>query len=232
VVIAGLGVWWWVSQENDPKAVVEREARQAFAQARREEWRFQSGMPWLGLLDELKARLFKNQRRSSDPGQRLGALGPDVIPLLSKALAEDKSVAVRKLAAEVSGRLGEWQSIPALTNALLHDVNDQVRQAAAGALGQIASPETLLTALQAFQSETNNSVRWQIASLLGNLRDARAVPALVAALQADTQTASAAASALGEIGDASAVPGLAKAARTNPDARTRSEAVSAARKCG
>ena len=173
VVIAGLGVWWWLSQEDDPKAVVEREVRQAFAQARREEWRSQSGMRWLDLVDELKARLFKNQRRSSDPGPKLEALGAEVVPLLSKAMAEDKSVAVRKLAAEVSGRLGEWQSIRALTNALLHDVSEQVREAAAGALGQVAGPETLLTALQAFQSETNNSVRWQIASLLGHLHDAR-----------------------------------------------------------
>jgi hypothetical protein len=42
------------------------------------------------------------------------ALGSRVIPLLSQALAEDKSVAVRRLAAEASGRLGERQSIPAL----------------------------------------------------------------------------------------------------------------------
>ena len=75
LLVAGLAVWRWVSQEDDKNAVVEGQVRQVFAQTRRQELRAQPLLRWLELLDGLKSRLLKQRRSRPEPRERLEALG-------------------------------------------------------------------------------------------------------------------------------------------------------------
>ncbi len=92
--------------------------------------------------------------------------GKRPFPGLSKALTADRSAAVRKVAAEVPGNLGDTPSVSLLTNVLRADTDAEVRHAAARSLAAIGAPMILRVAIQAFQQETNHLVRGELVSLL------------------------------------------------------------------
>jgi hypothetical protein len=96
----GVIVWWLVGRGESKSGIVERQVPEALAQARREELRSRPVGELLDLLQELNARFLKRYRTRDLEG-RLEALGPAVVPMLCRALAEDRSVAVRRLAASV-----------------------------------------------------------------------------------------------------------------------------------
>lgn len=215
LVFIGVIAWLVWGRDRDGSHSVESRINRVFARVRWEEQRGQRSLGWLYWLEAQKARIFKKEPRAQNPGMELQVLGTEAFPALSKALLSDRSLAVRKLAAETLGNLADTRSVSSLTNRLCLEINAELRQVVARSLSQAGSPNSLPAALCAFQRETNELVLEEIAGLLGTLGDRQAVPLLIGVLAADPVVGSAAARALGEIGDASAIPALLQAARSN-----------------
>jgi HEAT repeat protein len=167
-----------VLDENDDEAV-QSEAAEAIGMI---------GPPASAATPLLITRL-KSFRIRLSAGKALGAMGPEAVPALIKALKDEDSV-VRGYAARALGEIGPAakDAIPALARGL-RDSGDfilgNVGEQMASALGQIgtAAVPTLTEALK----DRDWKVRWTAAFGLhsAGLEGKAAVPSLLVALQDD-----------------------------------------------
>ncbi|MDJ0521841.1 MAG: M1 family aminopeptidase [Planctomycetota bacterium] len=120
-----------------------------------------------------------------DAAEALEEFGSVSVPALRKALEEDGSYAVRKVAAEVLGRIDD----AAATEALLAGVKDpdpRAREAVFDALGSKNRRAAGAVVLAAVSSERHPRVRAAAARSVGKLKVTGAYDALVALLAVDS----------------------------------------------
>ena len=141
----------------------------------------------------------------------LGDIGDaSAVSSLTRLLASDKDVFVRKAAAYALGRLPASESTTALITAL-KDKDPEVRGAAVVSLGEHSDPATTAPLTSAL-SDKNPFVRARAAVALGRIGApaSGAVQTLIARLKSDedAEVKRQCATALGSIGDRSALPAL------------------------
>ncbi len=168
---------------------------------------------FLDLLPGPLVNLFS--RSSSTKGdyeftQELVKLGTNTVPSLVRAVAADRSVAVRKISVMALGDFGLSSTVSVLTNALAVDQAFAVRQAAVSALREIGDKGALPALKSALRGDKESIVRGENATALATLGGAEVFPDLLAAGQAekDLYVRKKLAEAFGELRDESALPVL------------------------
>lgn len=170
--------------------------------------------------------------RAWDAAERLAALGHGVFPRLQRALRRDRSIAVRRVAAEALAELDAGRALPDLAAALAGDRAEDVRRAVAFALYP-AGPAAVPALVQALQADAESSVRAAAARSLGYLDGGSDEPAalatLLAALAGDPESdvRAAAAGALESFEDAAVGLALRRALAHDASAEVREGAASA-----
>ncbi|MDD1652110.1 MAG: HEAT repeat domain-containing protein [Methanomicrobiales archaeon] len=204
-----------------------------------------------GLVKALGHRDTSVQIRAA---RALGALGPEAVDTLIRALATDD----RDLRLGIIEAMGEIRDPSVLDHLLplLHDRSNEVRWAAALALGQLGDREAVPLLVRSLQ-DPDRYVRYGAAISLGQLGwepDAdqgraclalalqdwdrlaslgkAALPALqLASTDRDREVRARAVAIMGQIGDPSSGPALIRAL-ADPDETVRWNAVQAAKTCG
>jgi HEAT repeat protein len=194
-----------------------------------------------GLLDYFRKK--QDQRQWIE--NRITSMGTPAVPYLLAAL-HDPHVNVRSLAALISGRIGDRESLSPLIG-LLKDYSQWVRREAARALGRIGEASAVPHLIEILNDEDENvraaairalgrighnavsellaaleddsiGVRAAAAEALAESRVHSAVPDLVAHLRKDSsKVRTAAARALGRLGDPTALPPLMEAFQDKTD---------------
>src|SRR5512140_1505919 len=116
VLVAGALLLW--NRTQTASALIDYRIQRAFSEIRAREQRPQALQAAVEWLKSLKTRILKQEPKTRDPQQALEMLGEKAIPALAKALASDRSVAVRQIAAQVLGEIGDVSTVVFLTNAL------------------------------------------------------------------------------------------------------------------
>jgi HEAT repeat protein len=134
----------------------------------------------------------KNDRLQLAITRALHSLGKASVPVLARAMRQDKEKNVRRAAAETLGGMGPAAAgaLPDLIVALGQDPDEIVRAAAATAVGAVGTTDlqTALPALQkALEGDRPPTVQRAAAEAIGNIgHDAQAaIPELVRAMGAD-----------------------------------------------
>lgn len=112
--------------------------------------------------------------------QELGS-SPEDIPLLTKALSDDR-MQVRRFAAAALGATGSSDAIAPLAKALLEDTAVAVRRTAGDALSDIGDPAAEDAMCKALADE-NKLVRWRAARYLAEVGGEKALGALETAMK-------------------------------------------------
>lgn len=112
--------------------------------------------------------------------QELGS-SPEDIPLLTKALSDDR-MQVRRFAAAALGATGDSDAIAPLSKALLEDTAVAVRRTAGDALSDIGDPAAEDAMCKALTDE-NKLVRWRAARYLAEVGSQRSLGALETAMK-------------------------------------------------
>jgi hypothetical protein len=204
-VIAGLIGWL----PRQPRTELDRETARLFAIVRREERTEKPFFRWLpGLRDWPQpfphvARLVLGTGEGDEweSRQKISALGGQVVPVLHEALQNDRSQAVRALAASLLSELGTPDSFSVLTNALVSDRSAKVREAIADALQQQPAPGALPVLFAAFRREGDPEVAGSILETAAYVGGSEVLSVLTNVLVSHTNSfvRSVAASALGRL---------------------------------
>ena len=141
------------------------------------------------------------------------------VPAVAKRL-QDSDIVVRRSAADALGRLGDRVAAPALGRAL-RDPDPEVRRRAAKSLLTLKAPEASEPLAQALR-DRDPTVRATAVQALHEFGTPAAVPIALQYVRSwQPAVRGSAAQALGGLRDPSAIPSLERAARREPNERTR-----------
>ena len=166
LVLAGATVWFVINRPESPKARAEREIHHILSLVRREDRTsfnvysvLQAMQQWPRPFPQLATMLLGPEDLNYDAANNLAAFGKLAVPILTNALAGDRSVAVRSTAAEALGEMGDLRLLTPLRSAFEREKNDRVLLSILKAIGGMGDDKVEPCLISVLQGTNSPQVR-------------------------------------------------------------------------